>query len=168
MLCPFCKEEIADGAIKCKHCQSMLASPVDVGASGQNEAGTQPMPPWGWYFEVIKKYAVFGGRAQRSEYWYFLLFNAVVCYSLFGVDYMTGLVHQGTTLGLLSSLYNAALLIPGTAVTVRRLHDVNRSGWALLILLIPIVGAIILIVWTAKDSQPGINKYGLNPKGIRA
>jgi uncharacterized membrane protein YhaH (DUF805 family) len=69
-------------------------------------------------------------------------------------------------LGLLGTLYSLAVLIPGIAVSVRRLHDINRSGWWLLIGLIPIIGAIILLIFTAKDSQPGENQYGPNPKAI--
>ena len=69
-------------------------------------------------------------------------------------------------LGLLGTLYSLAVLIPSIAVSVRRLHDINRSGWWLLIGLIPIIGAIILLIFAAKDSQPGENQYGPNPRAI--
>ena len=111
---------------------------------------------------VFSKYADFTGRARRSEYWYFTLFNVLVSMIL------GGLSRSGDSslniFTMLSSLYSLAVLIPGLAVCCRRLHDIGRSGWWVLIALIPLVGAIILIVWYCRDSQPGVNDYGPNPK----
>lgn len=105
-----------------------------------------------WYLEVLRKYAVFSGRARRKEYWMFVLFNIII----------------GTVLSFFSDylyyLYGLAVLIPGLAVAVRRLHDMGKSGWWILIGLIPIIGWIWLIVLLATDGQPGENEYGLNPK----
>ena len=110
-----------------------------------------------YYFDVLKKYAVFTGRARRKEYWMFFLFN-IIATIILGI--IAGVIHTK----VLSVLYDLALIVPSVAVTVRRLHDTDRSGWWILIGLIPLVGTIILIVFEATDSQPGENKYGPNPK----
>ena len=117
-----------------------------------------------WYLEVLKKYAVFGGRARRKEYWYFALFSMLISIALTILDGVTGFLSVETGMGLLIGIYSLAVLIPSIAVSVRRLHDTNRSGWWLLIALIPLIGVIVLIVFFFSDSQPGVNKYGLNPK----
>lgn len=117
-----------------------------------------------WYIEVLKKYAVFNGRARRKEYWYFYLFYILIYIVLIIIDTVTGLFSVEAGIGLLSGIYSLSLLIPGIAVGVRRLHDTNRSGWWLLIGLIPIIGAIVLIVFLASNSNPEANQYGPNPK----
>ncbi|GBE14402.1 MAG TPA: DUF805 domain-containing protein [Proteobacteria bacterium] len=111
-----------------------------------------------WYLEVLKKYAVFSGRATRREYWMFFLFNTIITLVIGFVEGIAG------SLGIFSMLYSLAVLIPGTGVSVRRLHDTDRSGWWLLISLIPLIGVIVLVVFTAQDSRPGDNQYGANPK----
>lgn len=116
-----------------------------------------------YYIEVLKKYAVFSGRATRAEYWYFYLFNNLIG---FVIGVIVGIV--GTRIIILFYLYFLALLIPGWAVAVRRLHDIGKSGWWVFISGIPIVGSIWLIVLKATDSTPGENKYGPNPKGVAA
>ena len=118
-----------------------------------------------WYVDVLKKYAVFSGRAQRAEYWYFALFNIIISVVLVGLDMLLGFGGD-VGVGLLSGIYSLAVIIPGIAVAVRRLHDIERSGWWLLIGFIPLIGIIVLIIWFVKDSQPGENTYGPNPKGI--
>lgn len=122
-----------------------------------------------WYLEVLRKYAVFSGRARRTEFWTFTLVNIVVATLLAFVDNSSGLtVSIGVTaaygVGILSSLYSLAVLVPHLAVTVRRLHDTGRSGWWWLIGLVPVIGAVVLIIFAAQDSQPGSNEYGANPK----
>jgi uncharacterized membrane protein YhaH (DUF805 family) len=112
-----------------------------------------------WYLDVLKKYAVFTGRARRKEYWMFVLFSVIVTVVLSIVEGIVGLQ------GVLSGLYGLAVLIPSIAVGVRRLHDTGRSGWWILIGLVPLVGIIVLIVFFVADSQPGANQYGPNPKG---
>ena len=115
-----------------------------------------------WYLEVLKKYAVFDGRARRKEYWMFFLFNVIIALVLGFIEGLAG----GP--GIFGSLYSLAVLIPGIAVAVRRLHDTNRSGWWLLITLVPLVGTIIGLVFMAQDSQQGDNQYGSNPKATTA
>jgi len=117
-----------------------------------------------WYLEVLKKYAVFDGRARRKEYWYFFLINTVISVFLAFIDSFTGTISEDVGIGLLDGLYALAVLIPGTAVTVRRLHDTDRSGWWILIGLIPVIGGIALLVFMVLDSTPGDNQYGPNPK----
>ena len=121
-----------------------------------------------WYLGVLKQYAVFKGRARRKEYWFFLLFNLIVSLALTVVDFMTGTLDSELGMGLLSGLYSLAILIPSLAVTVRRLHDTDRTGWWLLIGMIPLIGAIVLLVFMLLDSQPGDNQYGAHPKGVTA
>ncbi len=108
--------------------------------------------------EVVKKYAVFDGRARRQEYWMFFLVNIIISIVLNLIGRAIGLD------SVLSGIYSLALLVPSLAVAVRRLHDTDRSGWWLLIGLIPLVGFIVLIVFLAQDTKPGDNQYGSNPK----
>lgn len=123
-----------------------------------------------WYLKVIKNYASFSGRARRSEFWYFTLVNLLVTVALqipaAAINAASG-GHGGPIAGLftlVSAFYSLALLVPSLAVSVRRLHDTGRSGWWLLIALLPIVGALVLIVFYIFDSQPGSNRWGPNPK----
>lgn len=117
-----------------------------------------------WYLEVLKKYAVFSGRARRKEYWFFMLFNIIISFVLGFIDGFTGSFNTELGMGFLGGIYSLAVVIPGIAVSVRRLHDTERSSWWLLIALIPLIGAIVLLVFTVQDSKPGPNKYGENPK----
>jgi uncharacterized membrane protein YhaH (DUF805 family) len=110
-----------------------------------------------WYIKALENYAVFSGRARRSEFWYFGLFNMLIQLGL-------GFFDHFLRLPLLEGLYALAILIPSIAVTTRRLHDTDRSGWWQLLLLIPLIGLIVLIVFEFQDSQPGPNRYGANPK----
>lgn len=116
-----------------------------------------------WYLEVLKKYAVFHGRAQRAEYWFFALFNIIISIALAIVDGITGTFNPEAGVGVLGGLYGLAILIPSIAVSVRRLHDTGRTGWWLLIALVPLVGAIVILIFMVLDSQPGENDYGPNP-----
>ncbi|MHB8710370.1 MAG: DUF805 domain-containing protein [Minisyncoccota bacterium] len=111
------------------------------------------------YLNVLKKYAVFSGRAQRAEYWYFVLFNAIIA---------TVLSFFGKVGTLATFIYLLAIIIPGIAVSVRRFHDTNRSGWWLLINFVPVIGAIVFLVFTVLDSDPNSNQYGPNPKSTMA
>jgi len=111
-----------------------------------------------WYLEVLRKYAIFDGRARRKEYWMFWLVNFVIEMILGMLDILL------FSLGLLGAIYGLFIFIPGLAVTVRRLHDTNRSGWWILISLVPLVGWIFLLIFMIKDSNPGPNQYGSNPK----
>ncbi len=109
------------------------------------------------YINVLKKYAVFEGRARRQEYWMFILFNLIVAF-------IVGVVGGITRLPVLGPIYMLAVLIPGLAVCVRRLHDTNHSGWWIFLSLIPVAGNIVLLVFFLTDSNQGDNAYGPNPK----
>ena len=114
-----------------------------------------------WYTDVLKRYAVFDGRARRQEYWMFFLFNIIIAVVL----NVIGALIKFPFLGI---LYALAVLLPGIAVAIRCLHDTGRSGWWILIGLVPVVGGIILLVFMILDSQPGTNAYGPNPKAAAA
>ena len=105
----------------------------------------------------FRKYAVFSGRALRSEYWFWVLFQVLLIIALSIVD---GLVF-GRPGGVLSSIASLALLLPSLAVGARRLHDIDKSGWWLLIGLIPFIGAIVLIVFFCQQGTEGPNRFGV-------
>lgn len=113
-----------------------------------------------YYIECLKKYATFSGRARRKEYWMFVLFSAIFCICFNIIDALLA------TSGMISALYQLAVFIPGIAACCRRLHDINKSGWWLLICLIPLIGAILILIDLCHNSSPGENKYGPNPKGL--
>ena len=110
-----------------------------------------------WYLAVLKKYAVFHGRARRQEYWMFVLFNFIFSIVAGFVDGLLGSVALGV-------IYSLAIFIPSLAVSVRRLHDTGRSGWWLLIGLVPLLGMIILLIFAALEGDEASNEYGDNPK----
>jgi len=112
-----------------------------------------------WYLQALRKYAEFSGRARRTEYWMFVLFNVLASGAL---SVLEALAFNGP--GVLSGLYSLAVLVPSLAVSVRRLHDTGRSGWWLLIALVPLLGVVVLLVFAVQDGQPGDNAYGPNPK----
>jgi uncharacterized membrane protein YhaH (DUF805 family) len=118
-----------------------------------------------WYLQALKKYADFSGRARRREYWFFVLFNIIISIVLTVCDVVLGTYNAAASIGILTGIYTLAVLIPGIAVSVRRLHDTGRSGWWLLIVLVPLIGWIVLLIFMLIDSQPGQNAYGPSPKG---
>ena len=109
-----------------------------------------------WYLDVLKKYAVFSGRAGRPEFWWFELCN-VIAYAVLAIIGRVVLGSSGIALGY---LYGLAVLLPSLGVSIRRLHDTNRSGWWVLIGLIPVVGWIVLIVFYASSGTAGPNQFG--------
>ncbi len=111
-----------------------------------------------WYLDVLKKYAVFDGRARRKEYWMYTLFNTIIYIAVAILGFLLG---AGDTL---IWIYALAVLLPGLGVTIRRLHDTDRSGWWVLISLVPFIGSIVLLVFLVLDGSPGQNQYGTNPK----
>jgi uncharacterized membrane protein YhaH (DUF805 family) len=117
-----------------------------------------------WFMTALKNYAVFSGRSRRSEYWYFALFYLMLYVVCAIVDGLTGSFDRASGIGLFTGVLTLALLIPSLSVGVRRLHDTGRSGWWLLIAFVPLVGAIILLVFLAQDSGAGANRFGANPK----
>ena len=125
-----------------------------------------------WYKKVVfENYVNFSGRARRSEFWYFVLFNIIISVAITIVEASLGMGNyesndfgfrmQG---GIISNLYSLAVFLPGLGVSVRRLQDTGKSGWTILLGLIPLVGAIILIVYFAQEGTKGKNEYGVDPK----
>jgi uncharacterized membrane protein YhaH (DUF805 family) len=119
-----------------------------------------------WYFKVLSKYAAFGGRARRTEYWMFTLINCVVCFALAIVA--TVALSASPKVALIINavllIYCLLVLLPSIAVTIRRLHDTGRSGGWFWIVLVPFIGGLVLLVFTVMDSTPGGNVYGPSPK----
>jgi uncharacterized membrane protein YhaH (DUF805 family) len=107
-----------------------------------------------WKTVVLQRYAKFDGRAGRAEFWWFVLANVIVSIVL-------NVLGQASSLfTILAFVYSLAVLVPSIAVAIRRLHDTNKSGWFILIGLIPIVGFIVLIVFYATEGTRGPNQYG--------
>lgn len=113
-----------------------------------------------WYLAGLKKYAVFSGRARRKEYWMFLLCNIVISFAI-------GIIGGLFNVGFIGAIYALATFIPGIAVTVRRLHDIGRSGWWIFVVLIPLIGIIAMFIFMVLDGDNSSNKYGKNPKEQR-
>lgn len=111
----------------------------------------------------FRKYATFEGRARRSEYWYWALFQILVGFVLIGIDYSVSLIVLDD-MGILTTLFSLVVLVPNIAVTVRRLHDIGRSGWWYWIYFVPILGFIVLLVFCVTDSKQEENEYGPSPK----
>lgn len=112
-----------------------------------------------YYVSVLKNYVGFTGRAARPEFWWFVLTNFIITIVLDIID----VAIKSEILGI---IYGLAVLLPGLAVSIRRLHDTDKSGWWVLIGIIPIVGAIVLIVFCAQAGTPGPNKYGQGPNAV--
>ena len=121
-----------------------------------------------WYLKALKQYFDFTGRARRSEYWYFVLFNFIFFIVAAAFDafygYFLEIPDWETTWEFFYPLYALLTFIPALAVTVRRLHDTGHSGWWYFILLMPILGAIWLLVMLFQDSESKDNKWGPSPK----
>ena len=123
-----------------------------------------------WYLKVLNQYSDFNGRARRKEYWMFVLVNFIISLAIVGIDNALGLSfnYNGNISGAgpFNLSYNLLILVPSLAVGVRRLHDVGKSGWVFLIVLIPLIGSIWLLVLLFRDSETGENKYCANPKSL--
>jgi len=117
------------------------------------------MEPINWFMNVVTQhYFDFNGRARRAEFWWYILVVLIVAVILNVID---SIIHLG---GILGGLWSLAMLLPNLGVAVRRLHDINRSGWWILIAFVPIVGAILLIYWYAQPGTAGANQFGPDPK----
>ena len=122
-----------------------------------------------WFLEVIKKYFQFTGRARRKEYWMFTLISLIISWGLQG---LSAAILFNDSLGVIIGgifswvyiLYSLFVLIPSLAVAVRRLHDINKSGWTLFIILLPVIGVIMLLIFLCSDGDTGPNRYGPDPK----
>jgi uncharacterized membrane protein YhaH (DUF805 family) len=102
-------------------------------------------------------YTKFDGRASRPAYWWWFLFGILVGIAANIIDAIIG------SFGIISGLAGLALLLPGLSVSIRRFHDINRSGWWILIFIVPIVGFVLWLIWFTREGDPGENQYGPPP-----
>ena len=141
-----------------------------------------------WFIKVLKQYADFKGRARRKEYWMFSLFSLIIGVIITLIEIITGTFNYLVNIGPLSALFSLLIFIPSISVNVRRLHDVGKSGWIIILpsflffitilffglikeridlfLIIPLAGSIWYLILMFRDSVPGSNQYGENPKNI--
>ncbi|ASP39848.1 hypothetical protein CHH28_14710 [Bacterioplanes sanyensis] len=121
-----------------------------------------------WFIYALKNYLNFSDRARRKEYWMFFLFYMIFVFVFAFLDTALGKANSMEEAldleGLFSPIYAIAMLIPSIAVTVRRLHDTNRSGWWILISLVPVIGILVLVFFTVLNSDEGFNRFGRSPK----
>ena len=124
----------------------------------------------GYYLGALKKYATFSGRARRKEYWMFFLFNLIaglvigLIDRLLGTQYPVSFRTVVVNYGVISSIYSLLMILPGLAVTVRRLHDVDKSGGWIFISLVPAIGGIWLLILMLIEGTKGANRFGSDPK----
>ena len=179
MICPKCGRTVDDFSRFCENCGAELgassngSNPFAVGAQTESAYATNfssVAPDIPNFFGAIKtcfsKYATFSGRASRSEYWYWILLVGPIYY--FSNKLIERLVEDGVTVTALvivalAVLWALVVLLPGLAVQVRRLHDTDRSGWWILLYLVPFVGWLILLLFNVTASTEGPNRYGLQP-----
>ncbi len=112
----------------------------------------------------LAKYVEFSGRARRSEFWYFALFTLLVAIVTSRIDTALGTDYTNTGGGVVNSVVSLALFLPSLAAGVRRLHDIGRSGLWVLLILVPILGWVLLIIWWCRNTGRAENQYGPNPK----
>lgn len=117
-----------------------------------------------WYLKVFKQYFDFSGRARRKEYWMFHFFNFIL--SVFAIFTGFSITTEFNVIGFLYLIYLVLSIIPSFAVSVRRMHDIGKSGFMILINMIPLAGPIWFLVLTCMESESRSNKWGPNPKGI--
>lgn len=148
MFCSKCGNQMGNARF-CSNC----GADNGVGQAQEQETVVNNPGVWSYYVKVLKNYAKFSGRARRSEYWYFMLFNVIVGTVIGFIGLFFGIR------GGLQELYQLAVFIPFLAVAIRRMHDVNKSGWYI---LIPVYGFILCFI----DGTKGVNRYGEDPKQI--
>lgn len=188
--CPRCSKVNEPGSAYCFSCGLPLGKDSPAQTNGRNSSITES--PIHWYIKALKKYAVFNGRARRKEFWYFFLFQSIfLILILVAGSAIEVMLKEEIQVPILLWLYLLANFIPSLAVLVRRLHDVNRSGWYSLAPLMPwlnllvqrlhvgdlfmeiiavigVIASIFLLEWAARDSSPGENRFGPNPKDTTA
>ena len=158
MKCPQCSNDNPEDAQFCGGCGAALGVSLITSSTPQVIVDFPEAVKLGF-----QRYIDFSGRSSRAEYWWFTLFIVLVDVIVTAVD----TVVLGTDLrdiGLLSTVWQLATLIPSLAIGVRRLHDIDKSGWWLLLWFVLVIGWIVLFVWAIKQSDEGSNKYGPDPR----
>lgn len=117
-----------------------------------------------WYLGAFSKYAVFQGRARRSEYWFFMLFYIIGLFVVSLVDVMLGTFPDSASIGILGSIFAIGHFLPAISLQVRRLHDTGSSGWWSLLVLIPFIGSLVLFFFMVSEGEYQANYWGANPK----
>ncbi|SFU32654.1 DUF805 domain-containing protein [Xenorhabdus koppenhoeferi] len=112
-----------------------------------------------WYLNVLKNYTCFRGRAERKEFWYFVLFQILVVLIISFLERLFAVANPEIYMGWFSATYLLLTFLPALAVNARRLHDINCRAWWLLLHLIPFIGTVILLIFAALKGQAGSNKY---------
>lgn len=115
-----------------------------------------------YYSICLSKFADFSGRARRREYWTFVLVNCLIALLLMTLGLAFG--EDSPASNIMVTIFYLIMLVPNLSVSVRRLHDIGKSGWYMFLSLIPLIGGLILLIWSLMDSEPGENQYGKNPK----
>ena len=172
MFCPKCGSDVGQSKF-CQECGSSIQAPTT------NYDNVEKFTLFSAYKSMFKKYAKFSGRSRRSEYWLAGLTNFIIVIALYLIAFIPLIISTANhgepsdlsfafigLGGLLIFAYFIAVFVPSLALSVRRLHDTGKSGWFLLLNLIPYVGGLIIFIFNVLDSQPGENQYGPNPKGM--
>lgn len=115
-----------------------------------------------YYSICLSRFAGFSGRARRREYWTFVLVNCLIALLLLTLGLAFG--EDSPASNIMVTIFYLIMLVPNLSVSVRRLHDIGKSGWYMFLSLIPLIGGLILLIWSLMDSEPGENQYGKNPK----
>lgn len=115
-----------------------------------------------YYSICLSKFADFSGRARRREYWTFALVNCLIAMLLLILGLAFG--EDSPASNIMVTIFYLIMLVPNLSVSVRRLHDIGKSGWHMFLSLIPLIGGLLLLIWSLMDSEPGENQYGKNPK----
>lgn len=171
--CPTCGAEPDPKAVICVKCGSALKS-FQAPIKRQKQAGySKNIHTFKEAIAIcLSKYADFTGRACRAEYWYWglLMFLSFIAYWGLANISMGNIIAYSydektfVTVTIIYWIWCLGMLLPSLAVTIRRLHDIGKSGWWYFITLIPIIGGIILLIWMCQDGEQNANKYGMNPK----
>lgn len=159
--CPKCGAQNDAAAKFCAKCGAPM-TPSVAQPSVAPSAPVAAVQPFDYYTGAFRKYTVIDGRAQRAEYWYFVLFSFLISAGLSILDKALGLdMGSKDGNGVLSAIYSLATIIPSICIGVRRIHDTNHSGWWV---IVPFVNLYFLII----DGTKGPNTYGVDPKGRAA
>lgn len=171
MYCKRCDKEYSDLKEQCPFCGAF-----NINFSYEGSSAVENFNLISAYKSLFKKYIQFNGRSRRSEYWYGYLANVIIVFvwSLLVCFFMAiaivaesiSFLEVAVVMYLVMGLYSFVIIIPSLSIIVRRLHDTGKSGWMILLGLIPFAGVIIIFVFMLLDSQPGTNQYGPNPKGL--
>ena len=161
MVCRICQKDNPNEALFCSSC----GAAVNGSAVNEITYTEMPMVDFGAAIRLgFQRYTDFTGRSTRAEYWWWSLFTFIVSLILIPLDAATGTFDETASMGLFGALFTVVTTIPSISVGVRRLHDINKSGWWILLWLVFVLGWIIVIKWAVEKGDKSVNKYGANPR----